>query len=133
MNSLDNNWLIVLNGEKGVILPLSHPRDKIIPWDLDFLTGKETNHILIKEFCIQCINGFVIILPLFIQRGILTVEEIIIQRDHYRAKSIDTQLYPQSLSEGGLPGRGRPRNQDQSDMLPMRRNMIGNLCNSLFL
>ena len=101
-----------------------------------FFTTQQGLQLLVEQLEVERVKRFIIIVSVFIQRSILTVYEIIIERDRKRFQPICHQLDWKPLAESGLSGRRRSGNQYQFHPVAVfatMKNGIGNLGYLLFL
>ena len=112
---------------------LAFPREEVVMRQDDFLAIQQAHEMVIEQLDIECADIFKVIRPVLRARRILPVAEVVVKRDGNRLDAVDAKLDAQALSERGLARRRRPRNQDETQFLDVRCNMIGNLGNLLFV
>ena len=98
---------------------------EVIGRQTDLIALHQFVHLLTEERQINGIDVLEIILSVLILRGVHTVDEIIIHREHLRTDTVDEQLDLQTFGERGLTGRRSTGDED--DLRSFLRDGIGYL------
>ncbi len=91
----------------------SRPGLEIVHRQEDLLPGGQAQELLVEELHVQGLQALEIGLAVRPPRGILAVEEIIVQGDGHRDHAQNCQLDGQLLGKSGLPRTGGPGHQDR--------------------
>ncbi len=100
---------------------------------LHFLTLNQPCHLFVEQFQVNHINGFQILLPIFIHRHLVSIQKVIIHGYWHGVQTAHHQLYFQSLRKCCLSGRGGTGNQNQSDRVLPAGDSFCHPCNLVFL
>ena len=133
MNALDDDGLALLECQRLLPLPLAFTRLEVVARQHDALPLKQCEHVLVEEVDIKRLQAFVVISPRQCLRRILAVDEVVVERDGDRPQPHDLHLHAQTLREGRLARRGRPRDEDQAQLPAVLGDVVGNLGDVLLL
>ena len=118
----------------AVVLP--HTCSEVVAWNLNFLSCKEFQKILLKGLVVHSVEIIKIVLSVREQRSVHSVHKVVICRESQRLKSASLELHAEPLGEGGLSRTGRSCNQHQTHFgfrIVAGLYFLGNLDYFLFL
>ena len=99
---------------KGVSAIFTGSELKIIGWHVDGLAGYESAQMVVKEFEVESVERFVVIVASLIFRGEFTVNEVVVKRNHPWLQKVGHQIDGEALGEGSLAGGGWPRHHNDT-------------------
>ena len=107
MNSLDQDDLVGLNTQfLAAIFPATLLEVK--GGQFHFFAIVQPREVFVEELQIDGFDVLEIGFAPFVQRRLLTVDEVVVHRDGHRSEAVDAQLDGQSFGERGLARGGRP-------------------------
>ena len=105
---------------------------EIILGQFHLLSCEKRVELLIEQRDIEGIETLEVVVALSVSRGVVTVDEIVVERHHHRSAAVAHQLYGQSFAGGSLATRRRSGNQYDTHAVALC-DILGNLSNLLLL
>lgn len=82
---------------------------------------------------IEGLEGLEIVVAVGAPRGLLPIEEVVVEREADRAQPVDLELRAQPLQEGGLPGRGRAGDEQHTQCAALPQDLVGDVGDALLV
>ena len=110
VNALDDQHRTVVELQR-VVVPLALARDEIVTRHGKALAGEQALQMVVEEFQIDGFERFVVVFAVCVQRGLVAVDEVVVERDEHGFQSQNAELNAQTLGRGGLAARRRARDE----------------------
>ena len=105
---------------------------EIVGGQLHLLPVQQLLDMLIVKVEVERIDGLIVIFPVLVDGGLLTVHEVVVERNQAGFHSAGHQLHAQALAERGLPAGRRTGHQYHFHSLS-RSDLLRNLADALLL
>ena len=112
VDTLDDQDRPLAESER-LLVPLPFSGDEVVARNLDLLARNEATEVVVEEREVDRFEGFVVILALFVPRGLLALHEVVVEGDEYGVEAQHAELHGQPLRGGGLSARRGARDQHQ--------------------
>ena len=131
MDTLYHQYLITLHLQT---LPTAYTLTsrEVIAGQFHLLASEQGIHLFIKQRNVQGMEMLEIIVSLFVTRGLVTVQEVIVERDADRLDAVDGQLHAEAFAGRGLATAAGACYEHHLNTLPTCY-LIGYLGNLLLL
>ena len=86
-------------------MPLAFAGDEVVARHGKALAGEKALQVVVEESEVDGFERFVVVLAVGVARGLVSVDEIVVERDEHGIQPQDAQLDAQTLGRGGLAAR----------------------------
>ena len=101
MNTLYHQYLTIVQAQ-FLTTPLALAGLEVIAWQLNLLATEERSKLLVEQGYVQRMDALKVVIARLVARCLLTIQEIIVERDRHRLDAIGDELHRQALAGGGL-------------------------------
>ena len=114
VNPLDDQDRAVVERQRRAVLR-APSRDEVVARDVDAFAGHQPPQVVVEQVEVDGFERLVVVVSVFVERGLLAVDEVVVQGDHHRVQPQHAQLDAQPFGRGGLAARRGARDQHHPD------------------
>lgn len=108
---------------------------EVVGGELDFLSGEDVGEVGVELRQVEGVEAFVVVVAVGVARGVLAVDEVVVERYHLRFEQVGHELYGEALCGGCLAGGGWAGYEDYacSAAAVALGDVVGDVCEHLFV
>ena len=105
VDALDDEDRAFVERQRRVV-PRAAPRDEVVARDVDALAPDQARQMVVEKLQVDGFERLVVVVAVGVARGLLAVDEVVVERDQHGVQSQHAQLDAQPFGRGGLAAAG---------------------------
>ena len=122
VDPLDDEDRPLVERQRGVV-PRAASGDEVVARDIDAFALHQAAQVVVEQFEVDGFERLVVVVAVLVLRGLLAIDEVVVERDQHGAQSEHAQVDAQPFGRGGLAARRGSRDEHHAG--PAREVRLG--------